>query len=59
MTSMFASWLPGRVGISYNQFFGLDIGPERARFYARMPEMFPPIWLPCSTMSTFLPLRAR
>jgi arylsulfatase A-like enzyme len=41
MISFFASWLPGRVGISYNQFFGLDIGPERARFYARAPDMFP------------------
>lgn len=40
MTSVFASWLPGRVGISYNQFFGLDIAPERARFYARAPDMF-------------------
>jgi arylsulfatase A-like enzyme len=41
VVSMLASWLPGRVGISYNQFFGLDIAPERARFYARSPDLLP------------------
>src|SRR5262249_3164763 len=37
--SMLTSWLPGKVGISYNQFFGLDIAPERSAFYARKPDL--------------------
>jgi arylsulfatase A-like enzyme len=41
LVSMLSSWLPGKVGISYNQFFGLDIAPERARFYARRPDLLP------------------
>jgi arylsulfatase A-like enzyme len=39
--SMLSSWLPGKVGISYNQFFGLDIAPERSGFYARSPDLVP------------------
>jgi arylsulfatase A-like enzyme len=41
VTSMLTSWWAGRVGISYNQFFGLDIAPERTQFYARAPDLLP------------------
>lgn len=41
VTSMLSSWQPGKIGISYNQFFGLDIAPERTRFYQQQPALAP------------------